>query len=1145
MSASTQRKIYVALLGLVLAVLIAAPAYAAEEPPYEADPTLSLLGDCETIASVDPIPDPSCPYPPPPAGPSGRFEKPRPVAVDPHGNEYVLSWADGEDAKGRVDVFDDEGRFLTEANVPDPKTAAVDSEGNLYVFEELGDVVRYEPSEYEFDEEAEQWKIEYGNAPVLVASGAFQGSVAVDAANDQLLIAREGKIFRYKSADDAEPNGLIATYSPAGLSWTEAMAVDAQRRRIYVSFCAKGNEECGVKVLDADNPEEVLETIDGSTVPAGKFAAFSGRLPIAVDEGTGDFFIADSPLKMIYRFSEGYEFLSQQEFKEMQTGSKLAVSNGTQSPTAEVCDYPTDPVPPPGDACNRHYLFVTVFTSKGRLAALRPSNQGTPVIEGVATAGIGETEAELKATIFPRGLATEYQFEITTQEAWEAETEKFENATVLPGGTIPAESLPTEVSVFATGLTPGQTYRFRVVAENELGPADEEGQNESTFATYDDALIAQGCPNEALRVGLSALLPDCRAYELVTPPDTSGRPPKGTAFLGSMFSTLQASPAGEAVSFTIEGGSLPGGSGVGSFSGDPYVARRNGTGWSTELAGPTGEETTQSAPGSSSPDKGYSFWRSLGEGPLGPVGSIYAEYFRYPDGHSEPIGRGSEGVDPTAKGDLITENGTHVIFETGSEASTTPVQLEPNAPPDGTAAVYDRTIDPITGEEKTHVVSLLPGDETPEANEDAVYRGASADGEGIAFSISTSPFTIGTVYLRVGNETTYEIGEEVEFAGISEGGERMFYLEEGDLKALDTTTPAPEVVEFTSTGDVTPVNVSTDGTRAYFVSPSTLGGANPQGDVAQAGEQNLYLSEEGSISFVATVTDRDVEGEVPPFEATFTDGLGLWTEVAAKQPAKDPSRLNPDGSVLLFQSRANITGYPASEFPQIYRYDSDAGELRCISCIPTGVKATGGASLENYTFDTFTPKPFSPFAFVPNLTPDGNRVFFDSTEALVSGDTDGVTDVYEWEAQGVGSCTQAGGCVYLISSGQSEVDNYLYGHSTDGRDVFFTTGDRLTGWDSAGGAISIYDARVNGGYPEPGKGDVCVGDGCRPQVSPAPALPVPAVPAHGADDQIKPKKSKTCPKGKRKVKKNGKVRCVSKKKHKKHKGRGASRGASK
>lgn len=1111
------------LLGLFWTLLLTASPVQAVTPPYELDPTLSLTGDC-SVGTFDPVPDPGCPYPPPPNGPSGRFDDSRAVAIDPYGNEYVASYASPVDANGRIDVFDDEGNFVTEVAVPNPKSLAVDSKGNLYVFMgDEGEILRFAPSEYE----PETGGIAYSDPPNTVTTGSFVGALAVDFATDRLLVVQGSVLTIYRSAAEAEPNSVFDVVGTVG-RWVEAIAVDAERRRIYVTSCKGEFSECGVKVLEADDPYSVLKEIYGP--PDSEFLSLFGRMGLAVDEGTGDFFVADIPeAKTIYRFDEDYGFIASLKNSEFQANVsiQIAVSNGERSAVAESCGYP-DPADlevPSGEACNRHYLFVPVLKSNGRVVAFHPPGQTPPVIEEVSTGDVSQEEAELRATIFPGGLETSYHFEITPQATYEAEG--FNGANVIGQGDISAESLATEVSIFATGLLPGETYRFRVVASNALGGAEEEGQNEGTFATYSDASSSESCPNQAFRLGSSALLPDCRAYELVTPPNTNGRPPRGVGFVGNLFTTVHSSPVGDAVSFKIEGGSIPGTSGVGSFEGDPYLAQRGDSGWVTDLAGATGDEATVSIPGSSSPDQGYSFWSARIEGPLVVEGEE-SQYLRYPDGHSELIGRGSIGSDHKAEGRLITDGATHIVFETINIAPTLAVQLEPNAPPDGTETVYDRTIDPSTGIEETHVVSLLPGDVTPADGQDATYQGASKDGEGIAFSIGNK------LYVRVGNESTYEVGENVKFAGVSEGGARVFYVQAGNLKAFDTATQ--QVIGFSITGNVTPVNISSGGARAYFVSPSKLGGSNPLGNVAQTSEQNLYLSEEGAISFIATVTDRDVEGE----PAGFDDGLGLWTEVGA-QIAKDPSRTNPDGSVLLFQSRAEITGYEESEFPQIYRYDSDKERLHCISCIPTGAPATGGASLESYTFDSLDPRPFSPNGFVPNLTPDGKRVFFESTEALVSTDTDEVQDVYEWEEEGVGSCTRPGGCVYLISSGQSSRDNFLYAHSTSGGDVFFTTGDALTGWDT-GGAVSIYDARVGGGFPEPAKKEDCIGEGCQQDpVSPSPSLVTPTTKPVGRSGASKARRF--CPKGKRKVKRGGKVRCV-KKKHRKHKHRaGTSRGA--
>jgi hypothetical protein len=168
--------------------------------------------------------------------------------------------------------------------------------------------------------------------------------------------------------------------------------------------------------------------------------------------------------------------------------------------------------------------------------------------------------------------------------------------------------------------------------------------------------------------------------------------------------------------------------------------------------------------------------------------------------------------------------------------------------------------------------------------------------------------------------------------------------------------------------------------------------------------------------------------------------------------------------------------------------------------------------------------------FVPNLRADGKHAVFQSTEALVSRDNDKVQDVYEWEEQGVGSCTRPGGCVYLISSGQSETPNYLFGVSQSGSDIFFTTTDVLVGGDD--NTLSIYDARVNGGFPEAPVKE-CEGEGCKPGLTTPPPLAPSVTGAIGPSGNVPPPRRKPCPKGKRKVKRAGKVVCVKKKKHRK------------
>lgn len=1092
------RGIYLRTFAAVLAVLccgfMASAASAAD--PYKFDPALSLTGDC-SVTTLDPIPDPSCPGPP---MPSGRFNVPRSIAIDSYGNEYVASYGD-KGVGGRIDVFDDEGRFITELAEPKgPKSLAVDSQGNLYVLHHIPTgnigVVLYSPTVYD----PEAGKIEYGNAPVKIAEDVVggNGGLAIDASNDHLFVTfSRDFIQEYDSA--AEGNKLLSTISHEKLAnWVTWVAVDAERRRLYASMCEDGSPSCQVLVFEADAPHALLEEVDGSDTPEGKFLSGKGWLSIAVDEETGHFFVDDlERTKKVYEFDEDYGYVSTILFNAFQGGNALqiAVSNSPLNKTA----------------VNNGYLFVPVLVPAGRVLAFAPPTEFPPDVTGAAATQVVEQQAVIRATVDPKGVDTGYAVEYVTEA--EFEESGFTNAQVGAEGTISKESQPEQLSTLLKGLSPGTSYRVRIVATNSEG-SDEE---QVTFATYPAASPPPGCPNDANRIGPSSLLPDCRAYELVTPADTNGRPPKGVGFSGDRFTTLQVSPLGNAVSFNTEGGSLPGMEGTGGFSGDMYRTVRTPSGWTTLKAGPSGTETNVPIPGSPSPDQGYAFWVAGGEGSAVVVEGKQTRYVRYPDGHSELIGRGSLGTDPAAVGKLITENGTHIVFQTVSVGLAVPQQLEPDAPPAGTQAVYDRTADEVT-----HVVSLLPGDVPLAAGEDAAYVGASADGEGIAFEVGK------TLYLRVGNAATYEVGEDVEFAGVSEGGERIFYVEGGNLYAFDTSSK--EVIAFTSVGNAVPVNVAPDGTRAYFLTTNAIpgGGQNPNGAFAKAGQHNLYLSEEGNITFVATVTARDAQGEEDPNNGAQVKGLGLWTSaLSTGQLAWDPSRLTPDGSVLLFESRANLDGHDPDGFPQIYRYDDVADRLHCISCIPTGIVGGGGASLETYAALQTTRLPFSAFGFVPNLRFDGRRAFFESKEALVAIDNDKVQDVYEWEEEGVGSCDRPGGCVYLISSGHSKTDNYLYGVSRSGDDVFFITEDVLVAGDID--TPSIYDARVGGGFPVEPEG-VCIGEGCRPALTPSPALMPLAEPVPG-EDNVTPRKSRKCPKGKRKVRRKGKVVCV--KKHRK------------
>jgi hypothetical protein len=1094
-----------------IAMLLCASALAAEGERL-LEPRLSLIGGCKEEA-LDPVEDPGCPNNPPLGPhPPAAFSNPRAVATDDYGNIYVSSFGPTESgAPGRIDVFCSDGTFVSELAVPGATSLAIDSEGYLYVFSTSQDkVLRFKP---DAGYQPETCEIEYGETASVTVRESSGDGLAINRDNDHLF-ANFGNpgVVEFKSA--AEGNEQVRT-TPAVISGSgNALAIDAERDRLYASA---GFAEERIDIFDLTSVEGVppndkyqkIGSIEESAVPAGNFGT---QLSVAVDEGNGNVFMLDGENCRLYEFKEDGTYLQTIAAGFLQCAGvpkEIGVDNGPSSPNGKLSEE---------DGGGRFLYVPSNRIGIGHSYAFFTSSVGSPQVKSASAANISENEAELRAEIDPNNLETTYVFEYKVEGApsW----------TQVGEGTLPTGNDPVAVSAGAAGLAPGTHYLFRLIATNEEGTDEAEG----SFSTY-PTIPAEttSCANALLRSGPSALLPDCRAYELVTPPNTNARAPIGVGILGGVFPTRQVSPAGDKIPFRVEGGSLPGiEGGTGTLAGDPYLATRTASGWSTTFSGPSAAEASQIAAGGSSPDQSYSFYLAGDKGSAVLVPKGNTAYVRYPDGHSELLGQGSLGVDYEAAGRLISEGGGHIVFSTGVVTSSTPVQLEPGAAPSGTRAIYDRTPDGIT-----HVVSLKPGDASFGAGEEANYQGASLDGLGIAFEVGK------TLYLRYNDEETFAIGTGVDVAGVAEGGKRVFYVQGGnhdkngiytgggDLKAFDVQAG---VIDFTTAGgDATPVTVSADGTTAYFVSPTAIAGSgpNPLGAEPQAGKENLYRSVEGQIDFIATVTERDVKGEYNGIQTA--DGLGLWADsVATGHLGIVPARSTPDGSAFLFKSRAALAGYDPQGHAEIYRYA--AGELQCLSCPPTGAPAGSDAGLQT-NFREGSRLVFAPYGWPENLRADGRRAFFESSEALVANDSDGQRDVYQWEDQGIGSCAQQGGCVRLISSPQSRRGEYLWAVSPSGNDVFFLSSDLLTGAD-VDETPSIYDARVEGGFAEAQVRGECLGEACQPSVS-APNDPPAGLKGAGGNVKERPP-ARSCAKGQRKVRRAGKTRCLKRSHKKQH-----------
>jgi hypothetical protein len=151
-----------------------------------------------------------------------------------------------------------------------------------------------------------------------------------------------------------------------------------------------------------------------------------------------------------------------------------------------------------------------------------------------------------------------------------------------------------------------------------------------------------------------------------------------------------------------------------------------------------------------------------------------------------------------------------------------------------------------------------------------------------------------------------------------------------------------------------------------------------------------------------------------------------------------------------------------------------------------------------------------------NLSDDGNRVFFQTKEALVRQDTNEQTDVYEWEREGAGGvdgCLRSSesfseisdGCLYLISTGESGDETYFGDASADGGDVFLFTRQSLVGQDQDDND-DLYDARVEGGIAaqNPAPTPSCTGGGCLGPNGAQPAFDAPVSTTFAGVDNVVP-----------------------------------------
>jgi hypothetical protein len=640
---------------------------------------------------------------------------------------------------------------------------------------------------------------------------------------------------------------------------------------------------------------------------------------------------------------------------------------------------------------------------------------------------------------------------------------------------------------------------------------------------------AESCPNEEVRAEQGAgRLPDCRAFELVTP--------EVKADNGNFNGNPYGFPDGNHVYYNSV---LPmPGAGSGQLANG--LSTRTASRWvNTSLAPPSiGPGSPASlipeSPGSGNYGPAAAFTGDFSQAfvdsgfdtdPLDQDYTVDNEFRGTVDAYRMDLPGGawslaalpdtgplttSFNAPGTQRGTYIagvSENGSHVLFQSRDHLPVAPGA--PSEPNPGKDMVYDRTGG------HTYMVGVLPDGKISETCDvgfgdgavdtgfqgKAAYGAVSPDGSNVVFTERFCESEGDTVYLRENNATTIKLAGEGYLARSSDGSK--VFTDGGGVFEYDVATGVTSTI--TTEGGF--VASSADGSRVYYLNS---GGPKP----------GLYLWDNGTSVLI------------PNADKGFANSV---LSSGANTANKDYAVATPDGSRLLFLDSANLTGYNSYGFGEAYVYDAATGVVTCVSCDPTGVPPLGGAGLM-----ISGPNPLILDYSEGLISPDGSRVFFETSDALVPQDTNGLSDVYEWE----------NGRVYLISSGQGTAGSQLSGASSNGTDVFFKTSDRLAPQDIES-ATQIYDARVGGGFLYRPFVPGCDSGQCQGPQTPAPLFgapasatfvglgnPVPAVSAPAVKAKTKAK-AKKC----KRVLVKKKSKCVRKKTSKTAKSAGGDRGA--
>ena len=1017
----------------------------------------------------------------------------------------AVSPPDGDPASGSIFLADSQNRRVntydldgenassfgsaTEFGETQPRKVAVDARGVVYASDSNngGEIDRYDTEDVNGGGVGFMASIA---APPLLAGAddaSATGGLAVDPDSDGAGTADEDVLYVLRAPSTGSTvvqqfgpaNDPGATAAPgaaddqhgagASFGFVTGFGADSSTSRLFVSTPAPTVGASGHRVYVLGEAPDPVATIDSVSDVGSTSATVEGTVD-ANGAQTG------------YRFEVSADGGS--TWTARPTGGDLPHGD---SDDAEDVSYELEGLDPGTEYDVRLVAKQTfgVATGTSNVESFE-TDPAAPVVSPLAEADPDTTSATLTGHIDPSGETTTYRFEYGLTDAYGDEAPAL-------GGNLAAGHGSVPVSVELTGLQADTPYHYRLVATNDTGTTTGD---DHVFTT--DAESSAGpCPNAEFRKGAGALLPECRAYEQVSPVDKNG----GEAIWfsaglgeGGPSGARSVAEDGERALFASTA-EFAGAEYGGAVNDTEYMSVRGETGWETKAVVPSVEPAAAGATvGITSPDLGHTLIQSPGIVRTDPpvtgdpeginvyqrdsITALITPWFNVEGGAQEFVG-------PTA-----SREWGHLAFGSSSVIPTNPPV--PGIPDIFSAKVYEQ----VGGQ--LRLVSRKP-DGTPFGHAQMGSAGivgtgsvpfstvgaVSDDGSHIFFSAGNDFLAPRDIYRRSEGATTTlaspskrnvpdPAGFQTKVFRFATGdGNRVFFTSAehltDDANAGPTRTgsdlyrydlAADELVNISATQGGNGARVegvlgaSDTGDRIYFVA---MGQVVPGQGSASGTDPNLYLWEDdgtpdGATRFIATLSTAD--------EGNWRELNGQWT-----------ARTTGNGRYLAFQSHASIPGHDNGGVQQIYRFDASDGDLACVSCNPGGDTPLGPSVFPDHFFSESVQRWEVPRV----LSDDGQRVFFNTRDALVARDSNGKIDAYMWKD----------GEVSLLSTGTSDRDARFYNASASGDDAFVLTDEALVPQDRDF-VIDLYDARVDGGFPAPDPDPDCAGDTCQGGGSPAP-----------------------------------------------------------